>query len=251
MRIGILSDAHANHSALESCVAALQKREGVERFVFLGDAVGYLSEPNEVIELLRQIEATCLMGNHDAMVLGRLPSSPRLEQSARVSETRSMLTAENRDFLESLEPSWSTRLDGLRVLFVHGGPGDELQRYVYPDSDLSDFESTAYDLICMGHTHRPFIRPFGNPTVEDRSPGDRLPEVRLAVNVGSCGLPRDHGGLASAAIYDSDTRGIEIVRTRIDTRDATRRNLGKAAPEILAVFERRTTDWVGRMVSDE
>ena len=46
MRYGILSDTHANIEALQAVFKAFES-EGIDRYVCLGDTVGYGASPNE------------------------------------------------------------------------------------------------------------------------------------------------------------------------------------------------------------
>jgi predicted phosphodiesterase len=100
--------------------------------------------------------------------------------------------------------SWPTvmhhRIGTSQVMFCHGNPIEHVDGYAYEDSDLSVF-SPNVDVVFMGNTHRPFIRTSKGVTY---------------VNVGSCGLPRDHGGLGSAAIFDPYTGEVEILRFTIE-----------------------------------
>jgi integrase-like protein/calcineurin-like phosphoesterase family protein len=52
MRTAILTDVHANIEALAACIAAAE-RERVDRFVCLGDTVGYGANPNEALRPMR------------------------------------------------------------------------------------------------------------------------------------------------------------------------------------------------------
>ena len=54
----------------------------------------------------------------------------------------------------------------------------------------------------MGHTHRPFILKKDDVTF---------------VNVGSCGLPRDNGHLASFVIFDTESGKVNIYRLLLNT----------------------------------
>ena len=74
MRLGIVSDIHANIEALEACVKALDAG-GVDRIVCLGDVVGYGASPNETCALIRARAAHTILGNHDAAVAGRMDYS--------------------------------------------------------------------------------------------------------------------------------------------------------------------------------
>ena len=52
MKIGIFSDTHANLEALTAVMSAF-KKEGVDKYVCLGDTVGYGASPNECCALIR------------------------------------------------------------------------------------------------------------------------------------------------------------------------------------------------------
>ena len=66
MRLLVLSDLHANLTALE---ASLDAAKGSwERVVCLGDVVGYGPDPNEVTTRIRDLGAATIRGNHDKAV---------------------------------------------------------------------------------------------------------------------------------------------------------------------------------------
>src|SRR5260370_41863690 len=67
MRTAILTDVHANLEALTACIAAAEA-EKVDRFVCLGDTVGYGAEPNAACDLIRARCQFAVLGNHDAAV---------------------------------------------------------------------------------------------------------------------------------------------------------------------------------------
>ena len=75
MRIGILADVHANIDALDS-VLEDGRSCCVDRWWFLGDAVGRGPEPVETVERLRQHVSTrhWLVGNHDLYAVGAQPT---------------------------------------------------------------------------------------------------------------------------------------------------------------------------------
>jgi predicted phosphodiesterase len=59
MKIALLGDVHANLPALEA-VLSHARQHGVSEYWNVGDFVGYGAFPNEVIKLLRKIEAKAL-----------------------------------------------------------------------------------------------------------------------------------------------------------------------------------------------
>jgi len=62
MRIGIFSDIHANIEAL-SAVLEAYKSERIDKYICLGDTVGYGASPNECCDLVRKHAAFCILGN--------------------------------------------------------------------------------------------------------------------------------------------------------------------------------------------
>ena len=74
MRIGLLSDVHANLFALRSAISRL-RAEGVDAWVCAGDLVGYGPHPNECVETIAELGATCVVGNHELMMLDELPDT--------------------------------------------------------------------------------------------------------------------------------------------------------------------------------
>ncbi len=101
MRILVISDIHANYTALE---AVLEHAGPVDETWCLGDMVGYGPDPNAVLELIREIPSlTCLLGNHDVAVIGRIPFEAFNGDARRTLEYHErVLTADNMDFLRSL-----------------------------------------------------------------------------------------------------------------------------------------------------
>src|ERR1700745_544819 len=98
MRILVLSDLHANATALNGALAAAQGRW--ERVVCLGDVVGYGPDPNEVSTKIRELGAQTIRGNHDKAVAGLMPTDDfNPVAKAAVDWTRSQLSADNMKWL--------------------------------------------------------------------------------------------------------------------------------------------------------
>ena len=74
MRIGIFSDVHSNLPALEAAIKAYES-ERIDRFICLGDVVGYGARPQECADRVRDLAAVTILGNHDAAVSGRMDYS--------------------------------------------------------------------------------------------------------------------------------------------------------------------------------
>ena len=74
MRVGILADVHANLDALQAVLDDGERGRGINRWWFVGDAVGYGPQPVETLLLLREHVDTrhWIIGNHDAWLV-KLP----------------------------------------------------------------------------------------------------------------------------------------------------------------------------------
>jgi putative phosphoesterase len=220
MRIGLLSDAHGNPYGLEKCLQILHSLE-VEQVLCLGDSVGYLPDSYEVLERLHSANAICLTGNHEAMLLGQVRLDKDRDEVYRIGQSRHKISQQQINRMSTWMPFRYDTIGGRRLLFVHGSPWDPANGYVYPDSDLRLFSRLSFDAVFMGHTHIPFISQTENVQV---------------VNVGSCGLPRDHGNLLSCATYDTDKASCKIIRVEFDPTEIIRKyrnNTNKAVIECL------------------
>jgi putative phosphoesterase len=200
MKIGILSDAHGNAIALKKCLEYL--KEKVDKIFFLGDSCGYFPDVNTVVELLEEYEIHSIKGNHDAMILGHDNIDLKKEDVYQINASKKILTESSKEYLLSLSSSFKMEYNKIKVIMVHGSPADNLYEYVYENSNFIKWKDIKYDIVLMGHTHRPFIKEVGS---------------KWFINVGSCGLPRDYGNLFSMAILDLDNEEYSLKRLKIST----------------------------------
>ncbi|MDR1659924.1 MAG: metallophosphoesterase family protein [Desulfovibrio sp.] len=183
MKLGIISDAHGNSDGLALCLDFLIKNQKVDEIVFLGDAVGYFPDSTEVCRLLQKEKILCLMGNHEAMTLGILPKCDPDNSLVRLPSSSS-LPADWLGGVGRIGPKHTLSLGGVRILLAHATPDDPLTGKIQESKDVRRWSEKAR-VILVGHTHRPFARL-------DKTGS-------LILNPGSCGYPRDHGTLLSAA----------------------------------------------------
>ncbi|MDM7324622.1 MAG: metallophosphoesterase family protein [Thermus sp.] len=205
MRYLVLSDIHGNWPALE---AVLKEAPPFDRVLFLGDAVGYYPDGDRVLDWLMEVEAQCVLGNHDAWLL----ALDRLPQEGAVLEIlawqRERLSQRHLGFLSSW--SWRKEMEG--ALLVHGSPCDPFEYLDGLEPARQAFACTEHRLIFHGHTHlagafleltgpRPWVRYQG--FTEE---GELLlpPTVRALVNPGSVGQPRDRAPGAAFALWEGD-----------------------------------------------
>jgi len=224
-RTAILSDIHGNLTALE---AVLEDVEGqnVDRIVCLGDVIGYGPAPCECIDRVAEFEF-CVLGNHDSSALFD-PEGFNVAAEQAIFWTRAQIEC------GSDGPDASRRrmqmicslprlVDEGNVLFVHGSPRGPTNEYVFPEDtqNLKKMEklfSLVPHLCFQGHTHVPgvfttdlrFVRPVD--TGAGYSTDDR--RLRLMINVGSVGQPRDGDPRSCYVIFDEDR--VEFRRVAYD-----------------------------------
>jgi len=181
VKVGIVADIHCNHEALR---IALGRMDSVDELLCVGDAVYQFRFSNEVVELLRQRGARYILGNHERIMLG-----PWGERARSLPTVRQ----ENLDYMTSQGYYLEARVDGRKLVMVHGSPFDPPDEYIYPNSPtLGRLAQIHADYIILGHTHYHMAVPVGRA---------------LAINPGSCGEARDHRNKfrLSWAVLDTET----------------------------------------------
>ena len=149
MRYLILSDIHANLTALDTALAAAKGKW--DKAVCLGDVVGYGPDPNEVIDRIREIDAVTIRGNHDKAGSG-LANAEDFNPVARNAAlwTRDKLRPELREYLEKL-PTGPATINGFTI--VHGASRDEDEYVFAPAQALDSLIEAATPITFFGHTH--------------------------------------------------------------------------------------------------
>jgi putative phosphoesterase len=194
MRLGVISDIHANRVALE---AVFEDMPAVDGLVCAGDVVGYNPWPGECVEFVRERSIPTVMGNHDRAVARDTGFRFNAQAKAGVEFARKQLDDEGLAWLSD-RPESLTVADG-RVTVVHGHPADP-DRYTYPE-EFSPRMLGDEDLLVTGHTHVQGHRTF---------------EEGVVVNPGSVGQPRDGDPRAAYAVVDLDSLTVEERRVEYD-----------------------------------
>ncbi len=218
MRIGIVSDIHANLAAFEIVIAALRKAGATDRLWCIGDMVGYGPHPNECLDLLRDFDHVCVPGNHDYGLLGKTPIS-NFNGDARfaLEWTATVLRPDLHAYLDGLDQPWLP--DNGQFTIVHASPRDPIWEYLLNTGDAREcfpLFGTPYCLV--GHTHIPVVfretEPGGPVKLAQPESGEavRLGESRLICNPGSVGQPRDSNPQAAYAILDQEERTLTFYR---------------------------------------
>ncbi len=221
MKLGIISDVHANLEALDAVLKRFEV-EKVDQIVCLGDVVGYGADPNACIERVRSVAAITVLGNHDAALTGHTPVA-YFNSYARtgVEWTSRVITDENLQFLKGLPLS---HIDD-HMLFVHSTPKDpSAWNYIHEFSEAEpQFSYMSEGMTAfIGHSHVP--TRFDHPS-----------RKKSIINVGSVGQPRDRDPRACCGCYDSVTNSFEWLRETYDVQEAARKIRAAGLPEYLAV----------------
>ncbi len=194
-RVLLLADIHGNWPALQAI------NEPYDVCLCLGDIVDYGLEPTPCIEWVRKNCKYTVRGNHDHgasqnVTINGMGGFKYLTGVTRPL-TRQMLTETDRRFLMEMPLTRTTTIDDLRYFMVHATPRDPMDEYAPADTEfwLRRLEQVEADIVCVGHTHMPFVLEVGN---------------KLVINPGSVGLPRDGNPRASYAIIEG--RKVELKR---------------------------------------
>src|SRR5215207_3784348 len=198
MRIALFSDIHANLPALEACFKSIEEQKP-DAIYCLGDLVGYNIWANEVVNEIRKRGIPTIAGNYDQGI-GLMTdecgcaykSEPEKDMGKiSISYTNSIIKPEERKYLRTLPAhirlKFQLNNDRLNVLLVHGSPR-KINEYLFEDRDeksmLRIMQDAAADIMCFGHTHKPYHRTLNGGTAD-------APYYRHAINIGSVGKPKD------------------------------------------------------------
>ena len=229
MKLALLSDIHGNIQALEACLAHARAQRA-QRFVFLGDMVGYGGDPVAVVERIRLLTeegALVIGGNHDAMAVTP-PAEVKTVGDSTALWTHQQLSEEQRDWISQLPLT----LHQDTILFVHASAHDpERWRYVYDERAATASLDAAGNwpgvrYVFGGHVHEQTLYYRGathdlmkfNP-----QPGIAVPVPRhrqWLCTVGSVGQPRDGKPHAMYAMFDDALAQLTFHRVAYDHQGA-------------------------------
>jgi predicted phosphodiesterase len=239
MLIAFFADIHANRQAFEACLAQARER-GAERFVLLGDYVGYGGDPHWVVETVMDMVdhgAMAVLGNHDSAV-GNPNEQMDADAQTAVAWTRGVLGESQRRFLTGLP---LTLNDEYR-LYVHADASDPKRWLVVAGSAdaARSLNATSAHMTFCAHSHRPALYSMtASATVTAFTPATDaaiplLPGRRWLAVVGSAGQPRDGNAAASYALFDTVKRELTYCRAPYDIEAAAAQIRKHGLPPSLA-----------------
>jgi len=183
MRVALLSDIHSNYYAFKACYEDAVKC-GAEMFIFLGDYVSDLSEPQRTMDLVYEIgfkyPTVCLRGNREGYMLdcesGR-SSFTRGSKSGSLLFTYEHLRKKDLEFIRGLKISDTLEIEGVRMEIAHAAMDNDRFYFDSNDGHTADiFPQMNCNYLLTGHSHKQYIQQNAGKTI---------------INPGSVGIPQD------------------------------------------------------------
>lgn len=239
MLIALLADIHANREAMSACLADAESAN-VDRYVFLGDFVGYGADPAWVVDRVATMGAAgavVVRGNHDAAI-GDPREGMVAEAQTAIDWTRSRLDNAQKGFLANLPLA----VEEDDRLFVHASacaPHTWIYLFDAREAEQS-LMATNQRLTFCGHTHVPALFHATAMTPPQRhvpiaaKPTPLLAQRRWVAVLGSVGQPRDKNPTACYGLFDDVRNTLTYVRVPYDADLAARKIRAAGLPEILA-----------------
>ena len=218
MKLAFISDIHANLEALEAVLKDIDKNK-VDEIFCLGDVVGYGANPNECVEVVSKRCKGVLLGNHDAVATNLL-TTQHFNVHARIAIewTTETLSTANRSFLAALPVAKTTDI----LTMVHATPYEPGMWYYITSLEEAAFNFQFFDTkICLvGHTHIPMIIALDNEEIyvhqEKQISFKDKDDMRILINIGSVGQPRDRNPQSSYGILDTEEKLFSLHRVQYD-----------------------------------
>ena len=238
MTIALFSDIHANLPALEAFFHDVDKRNP-DAIYCLGDLVGYNIWANEVVNEIRKRKIPTIAGNYD-FGIGRASDDcgcayktdeEKANGAVSISFTNQIIGNEERKYLRALPAhirvEYQLNNDKMNLLLVHGSPR-KINEYLFEEREESSLlrimEQADADILCFGHTHKPYHKILVTASVA-------IPRYRHAINIGSIGKPKDGDPRGcyvlltineKSAIADKNSIGVEFIRFDYDIEKAAK-----------------------------
>ena len=239
MLLAVFSDIHGNRQAFEACLK-VARAKGAERFILLGDFVGYGADPEWVVDTAMDLVshgAVAVRGNHDEAV-NTTTESMNNEAQIAIEWTRGRLDAAQRRFLAEL-PMLVQDSDRL---FVHAEASSPKRwHYVRSTADAAkSLIATPAHVTFCGHIHRPALYSMSvTAKMTSFVPKTDVPvqllrgRQWLAV-LGSVGQPRDGDPAASFVLFDTASCQVTYCRVPYDIASAANKIRENGLPPWLA-----------------
>lgn len=207
MKIAILSDIHGNYAALKN-VLKEAKNLNVDKYLFLGDYLGYYYEIESILKTIRSLDYEMIKGNHELLLKDIISDKKNIKKITKkygsgMEYASKQLNNDEINYLIDLPSRKEIILDETKILMAHGSPWN-IRNYIYPDSSLKDKQrclNENFDFVFIGHSHYSFVYEYND---------------KVLINVGSIGQNRREGGIATWCFLNTNNNYYEIKKTKYD-----------------------------------
>jgi len=181
MKVAVLSDIHSNYHAFRTCYEDALKC-GAESFIFLGDYVSDLAEPQKTLDLVYEIQSQyptfCLLGNRERYMLECEEGSSfaRGSKSGSLLFTYDHLRKKDFDFFKGLKISDTIEIEGIKMEIAHASMDNDRCYFDSNDGRTAEILSQMKcNYLLTGHSHKQYIQREADKTI---------------INPGSVGIPQ-------------------------------------------------------------
>lgn len=215
-KVALMSDIHSNYHAFKACYEDAIKC-GADSFIFLGDYVSDLAEPQKTMDLVYEIQSNyptvCLRGNREGYMLdceNGSSSFNRGSKSGSLLFTYNHLRKEDLDFFRGLKISDAVVINGVRIEIAHAAMDND--RYYFDSNDghtAEIFPLMKCDYMLTGHSHKQYFQKNAGKTI---------------INPGSVGIPQGGTRNPKYALLDIENGNIscQLREVPYDMTDAIR-----------------------------
>ena len=216
MTVALLSDIHSNYYAFMACYEDAIKC-GAEMFIFLGDYISDLSEPQRTMDLVYEIQSKyptiCLRGNREGYMLdceSGKSSFTRGSKSGSLLFTYEHLRKKDLEFIRGLKISDTIEIEGVRIEIAHATMDNDRYYFDSKDGHTADiFPQMKCGYLLTGHSHKQYIQRDAGKTI---------------INPGSVGIPQGGTQHPKYALLDIANGNIscQLREVPYDMEDAIR-----------------------------
>lgn len=224
-KAAVFSDIHSNYHAFAACYEDAKAR-GADCFIFLGDYISDLADPQKTLDLVYEIQSKYLTfflrGNRERYMLECKSGIASFQQGSKTGSllyTYQQLRDRDLAFFDSLPIYDRIELNGISFEIAHAIKEDD--RYYFEETDGKMdcvFPQMETNYLLTGHSHKQYICQNGGKTI---------------INPGSIGVPRDHGSLTQYAMLEFEDQAVrcELCQIPSDVKAMIRRQFESGLAE--------------------
>lgn len=160
VKVAVFADVHSNKKALEACIKDA-KMMGATEYIVAGDLVCDWHEPNETINIIKELTPLVIKGNKEQALCEYKAVSDLweiYEIYAPLLWTYAQLTDDNKEYVNRLPKVLTALHDDLSIRIVHGSPFNVNESmYIEQDGEMrikAALRQISEDVLIFSHTHQ-------------------------------------------------------------------------------------------------